>query len=189
MNFFLIHGAYGHSEENWFPWLKNKLEKLGHTVYVPKFPTPKGQTLENWMKVFDEYIHLVDENTVFIGHSLGPAFILSVLEKIDKPVKACFFASPALGTLGNPTFGSINESFVRKEFDWIKIKKNCEKFYAYIGDNDPYIPLKNAKLMTDKLDSELVLIENGGHLNESAGFTKFEKLFDDVVEITKLSIG
>ena len=83
MNFFLIHGAYGHSEENWFPWLKNKLEKLGHTVYVPKFPTPKGQTLENWMKVFDEYIHLVDENTVFIGHSLGPAFILSVVSLLE----------------------------------------------------------------------------------------------------------
>ncbi len=39
-NIFLIHGSYGHPQENWFPWLKKELESLGHKVYVPAFPIP-----------------------------------------------------------------------------------------------------------------------------------------------------
>ena len=33
MNFIIIHGIYGHPEENWFPWLKNKLEGMGYEVF------------------------------------------------------------------------------------------------------------------------------------------------------------
>jgi hypothetical protein len=39
-NIFIIHGSYGYPEENWFPWLKKELSKLGHRVFVPKFPIP-----------------------------------------------------------------------------------------------------------------------------------------------------
>lgn len=52
---FIIHGVGGHPEENWFPWLKKELEKIGYRVFVPKFPTPEGQTLTNWLKTFEPY--------------------------------------------------------------------------------------------------------------------------------------
>jgi len=38
-NIFIIHGAYGNPDENWIPWLKTELEKLGNRVFVPKFPS------------------------------------------------------------------------------------------------------------------------------------------------------
>ncbi len=46
-NVFIIHGAYGHPEENWIPWLKSKLKELGYRVFVSKFPTPENQSLKN----------------------------------------------------------------------------------------------------------------------------------------------
>lgn len=182
MKFFLIHGAYGNPDENWFPWLLNKLEELGHQVIIPEFPTPEGQNLDNWMNVFDDYFNMIDDESVLIGHSLGPAFILSVLEEINTKVKACFFVSPFLGLIGNPDFDNINETFVCKEFDWEKIKNNCNKFFAYYGNNDPYVPLKEAKKISDKLGIKLKIIENGGHLNEQAGYDNFPELLEDIVE-------
>lgn len=81
-NAFIIHGAFGTPQENWFPWLKNQLESMGLEVYVPQFPTPEGHTLGNWLKVFEDYIEFLNPESIMIGHSMGPAFILNVLEQI-----------------------------------------------------------------------------------------------------------
>ncbi len=180
---FIIHGAYGHPEENWFPWLKKELEKEGIEVYVPKFPTPEGQTLENWIGVFQKYVELLDENSIMVGHSLGPAFILNVLEKGDRKIKAAFLVAPFVGLLGNPTFDNINKTFTDKDFDWDKIRSNCKDFYIYISDNDPYVPLEKGKFLADKLNATLKIIHNAGHFNEAAGYTKFELLLKDIKDL------
>lgn len=177
---FIIHGAYGNPGENWFPWLKDEIEKLDIKAYVPKFPTPENQSLGSWMKVFGGYKDLVDEDTVFVGHSLGPAFILSILEKLDRPVKACYFVSGFLGDLGNPDFDSINKSFTTKRFDWEKIKRNCGEFYLYHSDDDPYVPLEKAKYLAQKLGVKVKVIKGAGHFNASAGYYKFEVLLNDI---------
>ena len=91
MKFFIIHGTYGSPDENWFPWLAKELRSKGHEVTVPVFPTPEGQSLESWLEAFEPYLEQIDSETVFVAHSLGPAFVLSVLEKINTKVKACYF--------------------------------------------------------------------------------------------------
>ncbi|MBD3252891.1 serine hydrolase family protein [Candidatus Pacearchaeota archaeon] len=182
MKIFIIHGSYGNPDENWFPWLKKELESRGNSVFVPEFPTPKNQNLDNWMNKFNVYLNEIDENTVFIGHSLGPAFILSVLEKLtlSKPVKACFFVSGFLGLLGNQEFDEINKTFTTKDFDWKKIKSSCQKFHVFQSDNDPYVPIERAKELAEGLDAEITVVSGAGHFNEAAGYTKFDLLLEKI---------
>ena len=61
----------GNLNENWFLWLKGELLKLGFAVTIPQFPTPGGQNLDNWNKVLEEFKDMINEDTVFVGHSLG----------------------------------------------------------------------------------------------------------------------
>ena len=185
MKFFIIHGAYGNPEENWFPWLKEKLESKGHTVFVPKFPTPENQSLDNWMGTFEKYLDSLDSETVFIGHSLGPAFILSILEKINIKVKACFFVAGFLGLLGNEEFNTINKTFNNKDFNWNKIKNNCSRFYIIHSEDDPYLPIEKGKELAKKLNSELIKIKNAGHFNKDSGYTSFPKLLNLIKEELK----
>jgi len=181
MKIFIIHGSYGNPKENWFLWLKQELKKLGHTAFVPEFPTPEGQSLDNWMEVFNDfYLSKIDEDSILVGHSLGPAFILSVLEGLQEPVKACFFVSGFLGLLNNPEFDKINSTFTEKEFQWNKIKKNCEKFLLYHSNNDPYVPLEKSKELAEKLGVKVRVIGGAGHFNEKAGYKKFELLLKDI---------
>jgi len=182
MNVIIIHGAYGNPGENWFPWLKEKLEKLGCNVYVPTFPTPEGQTLENWMKVFTDYRKYLNEDTVVIGHSLGPVFLLRVIEKLDKPIKAAFFVAAVARQLGIPRFDEINKTFLDKEFDWNKIKQNCKKFYVYNSDDDPYVPLELGKELAEKLGVELTICKGLNHFNQASGILTAEFLFDDLLK-------
>ena len=185
MNVIIIHGSFGSPEENWFPWLKEELEKLGHQVFVPVFPTPEGQSLDAWMKVFEEYRQYLDKETILVGHSLGPAFILNVLEGVNKSVKASFFVAGFVGNLNNPEFDELNRSFADRVFDWEKIKKNGGKFFVFCSDNDPYVPVEKAKELAKKLGIEAEMIKEAGHFNENAGYTKFPMLLKKITEVVE----
>jgi len=178
----IVHGVYGSPSENWFPWLKGELEYNGWEVRVPEFPTPENQSLENWMKVFEGMRDFVDKDTVFIAHSLGPSFVLSILESLDFKVAGCFFVSGFTGgPLGVSEIDEINKSFTEKDFDWEKIKKNCGYFETFFSDNDPYVPIKRSLEFSNKLMCDFVSIGGAGHFNKEAGYTRFKELLDSIL--------
>jgi len=180
-NVIIIHGAYGNPDENWFPWLKKEIEYLGVKVFVPIFPTPEGQSLQAWNDVFRVYEKVITPNTILVGHSLGPAFILNLLERIDISISSSHFVAPFTGLLNNIDFDSINFSITDREFDWELIKKHCDEFYIYHSDNDPYVPQCKSELIARKLNAKKYeLIRGAGHFNMSAGFSKFPLLFEDI---------
>ncbi len=179
MKFFIIHGSHSSSKENWFPWLNQKLSELGQEVIIPDFPTPKGQNLNNWLAEFKKYESRIDEDTVFIGHSIGVAFILSVIEKLNIKIKASYFVAGFIEPL-NSEFDKVNSTFIEKDFNISKIKQNCKKFVCYQSDNDPYVPVETGEKLAKKIGAELITIENGGHLNSEYGFGNFEQLFKKI---------
>jgi predicted alpha/beta hydrolase family esterase len=175
-NIFIIHGAYGHPGENWFPWLKVELEKKGCKVFIPKFPTPEKQTLPEWMKVLEVYRPQITKDTIFVGHSLGVPFILNLLEKFT--VKAAFLVA-GFCTLPENQFKEGMRTFV-KDFDYAKIKQNCKHFSVYHSNNDPYLPLTLGEELADRLDIDLFLVKGAGHFNESAGYKQFPILLKGI---------
>lgn len=177
-NIIMIHGAYGNPDENWFPWLKEELEKIGHKVFIPKFPTPEDQTLDSWLKAFKPYEQYLDKDTVLIGHSLGAAFILTLLE--TRKAKAVFFVAGFIGDLDNPKFDVINKTFTEKEFDWQVIRQNCSNFSIYHSNNDPYVPIKKAEELSSSLGQEYMLVLDAGHFNKDSGYDEIGFLLHDL---------
>lgn len=177
-NVFIFHGVGGSPDENWFPWLKEELSSRGYNVIVPQFPTPEGQTLENWLKVLDEYREFLNEETILIGHSLGVPFALNVVERFK--VGAAYLVAGFYGKTGND-FDPGMVTFAQREFDWDRIRENCEKFTVYHSDNDRYIKLEKAEQLVEKLNIEVTLIPGAGHISQSAGYTKFDKLLEDIL--------
>jgi predicted alpha/beta hydrolase family esterase len=180
MNIIIVHGAFGSPEENWFPWLKGELEKLGHAVHVPRFPTPENQTLDKWLEAFQNYRQYLDEDTILVGHSLGPAFILNLLERLDRPIRAAFLVAGFTGRLGLEEFDPINRTFCERNFNWEKIKQNCKSFFVFSSDNDPYVPLEKGKELAENLGAELTVVEGAGHFNEKAGYKEFPLLLEKI---------
>ena len=65
-NYIIIHGSFGSKDGNWFPWLKNELEKDNKDVVIPQMPVGVGnQNFENWSKVLNEL--KINENTIIIS--------------------------------------------------------------------------------------------------------------------------
>jgi len=183
MNVFIFHGRMGNPQENWFPWLKEKLEKKGHRVFIPQFPTPEGESLESWLKVMDKYNKYINSETVLIGHSRGGRFLLLLLERLKTPVRAAFLVCTSIG-LKQVAFSEEAYKFANGwKFNWESIKSKAKCFFVYHSNNDPYVHLDNGKEIAKILGVKLILIPKSGHFNTASGYTKFEQLYKDLKKI------
>lgn len=165
-----------HPDESFYKWLRQNLEKKWHKVYQPFFPTPIGQTLENWLHEFEPYWKFVNGETVFIGKSIGPAFILRLLERTNIRVKAAFLIAGFCSDIGLDEFKPLTDSFIKAPFNWQKIRKNCGGFFAYSSDNDRFVPLKNGRELAKKLGIRITLVKGVDHF----WMKKFPKLLKDI---------
>lgn len=181
---FIIHGTEGYPEENWFPWLKNELENLGHQVFVPQFPSPPvvAAKITEWFEVWKEYEKYPDENSIIIGHSLGGIFTLRVLEKLQNPIKAAVFVGTPIGIRPILNYDR-DQAFSGFDFNFQNIKTKAKKFVIYQSEDDPYVSLANGEELAEKLGVTLDFIPNAGHFNTRAGFTKFDELKEKLLTI------
>ena len=178
---FIFHGTAGYPDENWFPWLKAELEKKGCETVVPQFPTPEGQTLENWFAVMEKNGWESGGETILVGHSLGGAFALRLLERGAK-AKAAFLVGTPIG-IGNVKNQKADGDFTGKPFDWKAIRKNCPEFSVFQSDNDPYVPIENGKELAKNLGVEMTFEPGCGHFNKASGFLKFDLLLGKIVGV------
>jgi len=183
-NVLIFHGTEGCPEENWFPWLKEKLEAKGCKVFVPKFPSPPivPSKISEWFEVLKKYEQYIDENTIFIGHSLGGVFVLRVLEHLKHPVRAAFFIGTPIGVRPILNY-SRDSAFSSFDFNWKIIKNNSKYFVVFHSDNDPYVSLKNGEELAEKLGVKISFIPNAGHFNKKAGYLTFPDLLSKIEAI------
>jgi predicted alpha/beta hydrolase family esterase len=66
------------------------------------------------------------------------------------------------------------------------LKETANKFinrYAFLSNNDPYIPGNVLKTFAELIESNITIIPNAGHFNKSSGFTSFPKLLELLLKI------
>ncbi len=119
-------------------------------------------------------------DTILIGHSLGAAFALKLLER--HPVRAAFFVAPAFGETNNE-FTPLMHAMADQPFDWSAIRRNCTQTCIFHADNDPYLPMAKAEELAQHLHTTVTVIEGAGHFNAASGYTTFEALRDCVIEM------
>lgn len=178
MNYIILHGSFGSKDGNWFPWLKEQLEKEGKNVECPQMPVGVGnQNFENWSKVMDDLT--INENTIIIAHSIAPIFVCKYLIANKVKVKKLIFVCGFNNYLGiDKDFDSVNEPMFIDNYD--AVKDYCSDIVCYYSDNDPYVKYDVEKSFADKLTDKQIIIKNGGHINSETGYIKFEEILEEV---------
>lgn len=118
--------------------------------------------------------------TILVGHSIACAFILSILERLETPIRASFLIAGFLHEIGIPEYDALNETFVKKEFDWKRIKKSSRQFSVFVSDNDPYVPQRMGQELATHLDVVPIVVRGAGHFNTDAGYTTFPLLLQTI---------
>lgn len=200
---FIIHGYGAKPSDNWFPWLKEELEKKGFEVFVPQMPDADNPTIGKWLPYLQEIVDKCDENTYFIGHSLGTITILKYLESLPSNQKAGGIVlvggfSEAIG------FEKLS-SFTKKPLDYERVKSSLslrtqarginssgdgkllkERIAAIHSTDDKAVPYKFAEIIRDKLGAKLITLRGAGHINAKSGYFKLQEALDAIREIESI---
>ena len=179
-NYLLVHGSFGSPFVNWFPYLRNEIEKRNFIVYTPDFPTGVGyQNYTNWERVLESYVNanVINENTVIYAHSIAPIFVCHFLVSHHIKVKRLVFICGFNNYLEiNEEYDEVNHTMY---FDNLEdVKKFADEIICFYSKNDPYVEYAVEKKFADTISTKQIVIEDGGHLNSESGYTEFKELLE-----------
>lgn len=190
---FIIHGWGGNPKEAWFPWLKKELGKKGFKVKVPQMPDAENPTIKVWTNYLKKIVGKPDEQTYFVGHSIGCQTIIRYLEKLPKKAKVggavlvAGFIQLNLDVIEKeePESSKIAMPWLKAPINWAKIKSHTKKFISIFSDNDPYVSdLINRKAFKSKLNARIIIEKKKGHMGGDSGIKKLKSVLDSVIKIS-----
>ena len=169
---YMIHGWSGSSRGGWFDWLREKLIEQNIEVRAFDMPDTNNPQIDAWINCIKQNILPLDEETYFVGHSIGCQAIMRFLETLDEDdskVAGCVFVAGF--------FNLKEESFTEGEkitakpwleikIDFEKVKQHCSNFLALFSDKDPYVPLSDEKLFAKNLGAKTIIKNDEEHFNK-----------------------
>ncbi|MDB5195610.1 MAG: putative Alpha/beta fold family hydrolase [Parcubacteria group bacterium] len=177
-NALILHGTGTKNTEFWFPYVKKELEKKGFDVWLPQLPHDEVPNLKEWVTFVLEHGKFTEE-TIIIGHSAGAQLILSLLEKVDVPVKQAILVSGYARALRADAEAEKNE----KEPSWEKIKDRSKQWIFINSDNDPWgCDDKQGRIMLDHLGGTQIILHGEGHM----GSTTYDQPYKEFPLILQL---
>jgi hypothetical protein len=182
-NVVAIHGSFGHPFENWMPWLNVKCGDAGLPFFAPVFPSPEGQTYENWAAILDGYKNagVLTDQTTLVAHSSGASFILKYATRKKLAVRKFISVSGFTGfKAGDPDFDAINAQFYLDEGEHPNIN-GVSQSVAFYSPADPFLPVDVLTGFVDILAAKPISVADGGHFNSSAGYETFEALLEEIL--------
>lgn len=155
----LIHGGGGPCDGNthWFPYLDASLSADTVQVLHPDFPDPENMNFNIWVNKLESL--KPDKNTILVGHSYGA--VLAMRWAMEHKVKGLVIVAEFYTSLGDE---EVEQSeFLPKTWNWESIQANTSWIEQFHSQDDPYIQLSEAKLLSKNLDTNLHIFQDAMH--------------------------
>lgn len=139
-------------------WSINLAEDLGesYNVIAPSMPNAKNAKYEEWKIWIGHLEKYLQEDAIFIGHSLGASFLAKYLSENKLPVKIAQLHLVA-GCYGCSGGFELSDSLSM-------VEKQVEKIYIYHSSDDPVVAFTDAQKYKDALPSaRLITCDDRGH--------------------------
>lgn len=184
---FIVHGWGGSPQEGWFPWLKNELENKGFVVEIPSMPDTENPKLDTWIPFLNKIAGNVDENTFFVGHSIGCQTIFRYLENLsaDKKIGGVVLVAGWFTLMNlDENEKEIAKPWLEVPIDFEKVKAHVNKFIAIFSDNDDVVPFDNRELFEKRLNAKTIIEHKKGHFSGGDGITELPIALKSILEIS-----
>jgi len=93
---------------------------------------------------------------------------------------AGFFNLPYLKTASEQ---NIAKPWLEHNINFSNIKKHAKRIVAIFSDNDPDVPVSDAKLFKTYLNAKIIIEENKGHFTSEEGVEILPNVIDSIKEM------
>lgn len=184
---FIVHGWMGSAAEPLMVWLGGEGRRLGFETTVVEMPNPTVPTIDAWVKRLDEVVMYPDENTYFVGHSIGFQTILRYIQSADSLKTGSILGIAPWFTLtgiDDPTDKDIVRPWLDNPIDFQKIKRVVPSVTAIFSDNDPFVPIaENTELFKKNLNATCITESGKGHFEEKDGVVDLPSAVPELVRM------
>jgi predicted alpha/beta hydrolase family esterase len=183
---FIVHCWQGAPSDFWYPWLAHELAERGLEAHVPEMPDTNSPAIEKWISKLSEEVGIPDEETYFVGHSIGCQAVFRYLQSLSNPrvggmlCVAGWFNLPSLETVEEK---EIAGPWLQNDLNTTKLKKLLEgKLTAVFSTNDPHVPLTDADLFQEELGARVIIESGMGHY-DSESTTELPIALEEILKI------
>ena len=185
MKAIMVHRWDGTPQSDWYPWLKKELEKKKWKVIIPRMPNTSEPKIKAWVNYLKKTADNCDENTFFVGHSIGCQTILRYLAVASSKLKVrgIFLVAPwlTLQNLEDKEAEAIAEPWIKTPIDFGKVKEKTKNIIVILSDDDPYVDYKKHKhLLRQKLNAKIIVERKKGQFTADDGAVKLPVILKEL---------
>lgn len=158
-------------------------------VWLPTLPNAEQPSLNLWSRfVQRECPFAINSDTLIIGHSSGAILALVIAQNNFEPIGGIVAVSVFHD---NSLDWEPNNKLFDVRFEWDAIRTNTKKLLFVHSDDDPYVPLSQAKFVANSCKAEMIVLPEQGHFNleKSESYREFPKLVELMEAKGFLSLG
>lgn len=181
---FIVHGWSGKPDEHWLPWLKNQLEQRGFEVHVPRMSQNDDPIISEWVQRLGDAVGISDENTFFVGHSIGCQTIMRYLASGNKKAGGCVFVAGWFKLENLPEEEiEVARPWEEEPIDYQVLLMATENFVVLISDNDDYDAVEeNSRRFREDIKAEVHIMHNMGHFTSGDGVVQLPQALEAVLK-------
>ncbi len=175
-------------------------------------PTPATPHVKEWIATIKEAVGTPDEQTYFVGHSLGCIAIVRYLENLPKKTKVggVVFVGGFSGNISIPELAefycdergvrgcqqtdTVSESKSQKgaspydtkegSINFDRVKLICPKITTLFSDNDTVVPLAKGISFAKALGARVIIEKGKGHFCKNDGVTALPTVLETLTSFT-----
>lgn len=185
---YVVHCWDGTKDDGWYPWIDKELSNRGNLVYRFNMPNTANPKIEEWVDYLDKQVDKLDENTFFIGHSIGCQTIMRYLETKDiSRIGGILFVAPWLDLLKEAV--SDEESFntakpwLTEPINFEKIKKFTNNINCIFSDDDYFVSIDQKDEFEKLLNANTLVVSGKGHISQDDNVFELDEILDEFIKM------
>ncbi len=187
---YMVHCWDGYKDDGWYPWLDEELTKRGNKVFRFDMPNTEEPIIKEWVSFLDKQVSQLDENTYFIGHSIGCQTILRYLEsKKECKIGGMLLVAPWLDLLENAVSDeesyAIAQPWINTKINFEKVKRFTDNINCIFSDDDYFVSLDQKDEFEKLLNSNITLVHNKGHISQDDDVYELKEIKEIAIEMLK----